>query len=64
MPVNFVEMVDILRSEGLDDSEINHQISVAMMEAERDFIEAYENNPIVQEGWRQQDLIDMYRRER
>lgn len=28
------------------------------------FIEDYECNPMVQEGWRQQDLIDMYRRER
>lgn len=27
-------------------------------------IEDYENDPIVQEGWRQQDIIDMYRRER
>ena len=28
------------------------------------FLEAYENNPEVQYGWHQQDIIDMYRRER
>lgn len=28
------------------------------------FIEDYECNPMVQEGWRQQDMIDIYRRER
>lgn len=28
------------------------------------FIEEYENNPMTCEGWAQQDLIDMYRRER
>lgn len=27
-------------------------------------IEIYENDPMVHEGWAQQDLIDMYRRER
>jgi len=62
--MDFVAMVDILREEGLSDSEINHQISVSMMEAERDFMEDYENDPLVQDGWHQQDLIDMYRRER
>jgi hypothetical protein len=28
------------------------------------FIEEYENDPMTCEGWAQQDLIDMYRRER
>ena len=28
------------------------------------FIEDYENDPMVNEGWHQQDIIDMYRRER
>ena len=27
-------------------------------------IEDYENDPFIQEGWRQQDIIDMYRCER
>ena len=33
-------------------------------EAEAQFIEDYENDPEVQYGWYQQDLIDMRRRER
>lgn len=28
------------------------------------FVDEYENRPDVQAGWAQQDLIDMYRRER
>jgi hypothetical protein len=32
-------------------------------EAEADFIEEYNNRPDVQYGWRQQDLIDLRRRE-
>lgn len=62
--MDFVAMVDILRAEGFTDAEINHEISVSMMEAERNFIEDYENDLLVQDGWHQQDIIDMYRRER
>lgn len=36
---------------------------IAQEEHER-FLEDYYNDPMVQEGWRQQDIIDMYRRER
>lgn len=62
--INFVEMVDLLRAEGFTDAEINNQISISMMEAERDFLDDYYNDPLVQDGWHQQDIIDMYRRER
>jgi len=47
--------------------ELKEQIKQEMIfrEEEHDrFIEEYENNPLVCEGWAQQDLIDMYRRER
>lgn len=27
-------------------------------------IKDYENSPLIHEGWHQQDIIDMYRRER
>ena len=40
------------------------QVKEAVGEKAAQFIEDYENDPIVQEGWRQQDIIDMYRRER
>lgn len=62
--MTITELVDFYREEGLDDSEINHRIPRDLEEAEAAFYEAYENDPMIQEGWRQQDLIDMYRRER
>lgn len=62
--MDFVYMVDALRARGFDDTEINQEICRAMAESEHDFIEGYESDPVVQEGWHQQDVIDMYRRER
>lgn len=62
--MDFVYMVDQLRAEGYTDDEINREISRAMAEDQEAFIEAYENDPVVQAGWHQQDIIDMYRRER
>lgn len=47
--------------------ELREQIKQEMIfrgEEQERFIEEYENNPMVCEGWAQQDLIDMYRRER
>lgn len=47
--------------------ELREQIKQEMIfrgEEQERFIEEYENNPMVCEGWVQQDLIDMYRRER
>ena len=62
--MDFVYMVDRLRAEGYTTSEINAEICRAMAEAEDAFFESYENDPVVQEGWHQQDIIDMYRSER
>lgn len=62
--MDYVAMVDQLRAKGYSASEINNQISMAMAEEEEAFMESYENDPVVQEGWHQQDVIDMYRRER
>ena len=62
--MDFVAMVDHLRSEGYSPAEINNQIAMAMEEAHVAFMEDYENDPLVQDGWHQQDIIDMYRRER
>lgn len=46
--------------------EENCEIEAARYEEERSrqFYEDYYSNPEVQYGWHQQDLIDMYRRER
>ena len=62
--MDFVAMVDHLRSKGYSPDEINSQIARAMEEAHEAFMEDYENDPLVQDGWHQQDIIDMYRRER
>lgn len=62
--MTITELVDFYREEGLDDSEINRRILRDLEEAEAAFFESYENDPMIQEGWQQQDLIDMYRRER
>ena len=40
------------------------EYDIEVAEAEAQFIEDYENDPEVQYGWYQQDLIDMRRRER
>ena len=43
--------------------QIREEMRFRAEEHER-FLEDYYNNPMVNEGWAQQDLIDMYRRER
>lgn len=62
--MDFVYMVDQLRAEGYTAAEINAEICRAMAEEQEAFMEDYENDPVVQAGWHQQDIIDMYRRER
>jgi len=47
--------------------ELREQIKQEMIFREEEherFIEEYENDPMTCEGWAQQDLIAMYRRER
>ena len=48
---------------GYSESEINNEIGRAEAYAEEQFYEDYYNDPVVQYGWHQQDIIDMYRRE-
>lgn len=62
--MSITEMVDHYRAEGYSDREIDNMIMRDLEEAQARFIEDYENDPIVQEGWHQQDIIDMYRNER
>lgn len=62
--LDFVALVDHYRQEGYEPEEINDAISQALSEAQEEFMEQYEDDPMVQEGWHQQDVIDMYRRER
>ncbi|MEG2621383.1 MAG: hypothetical protein RSC06_00660 [Clostridia bacterium] len=62
--MSVTELVDSYRDEGYSDEEIDLMVQRDLQEAKADFIDQYENDPIVQDGWAQQDLIDMYRYER
>ncbi|NBK25357.1 MAG: hypothetical protein EOM68_25460 [Spirochaetia bacterium] len=62
--MSITEMVDSYREEGCSDEEINRMVLRDLADQEEDRIEAYENDPMVQAGWAQQDLIDSYRYER
>lgn len=62
--IDYCEIVDQMRAQGYSDSEINHECGKAKAYAEEQFYEDYYNDPVVQQGWHQQDIIDMYRMER
>ena len=49
---------------GIDADEALGEWSRIQAERKARFYEDYYNDPIVQAGWAQQDVIDMYRRER
>ena len=51
-------------NEGLTAEEAEQEWNEAVAERHERFIESYYNDPYVQEGWAQQDVIDMYRAER
>lgn len=61
---SIVSLVDYYRRLGHSDGDIDSMIlrDLSLIQEER--IEDYENDPLVQDGWHQQDIIDMYRRER
>lgn len=62
--MNLYEFIENCKEEGLsaEEAEIEYHKAKAMEHAR--FIEKYENDPVVNAGLAQQDLIDMYRRER
>ena len=62
--MNLYEFVETCQREELsaEEAEIEYHKAKAMEHAR--MIEEYENDPAVHEGWAQQDMIDMYRRER
>lgn len=53
----FCEYCDVPLSDGYECRAIAGQEHEA-------FIRNYEDSPLVHDGWRQQDIIDMYRREK
>lgn len=62
--MSITELVDAYREQGYSDREIDNMVLRDMAMAQEQFVEDYENDPLVQDGWHQQDIIDMYRRER
>ena len=62
--IDFYEFVEQCKEEGLTSYEAQTEYEIACEEEHERFLEEYENDPIVQAGWAQQDVIDMYRRER
>ena len=52
------------KENGLDASEAGDEYFRAVEEHHKALLEEYENDPLVNAGWAQQDVIDMYRRER
>lgn len=62
--MDFYEFVDQCREDGMSSDEALNEWNRACSERAEAFREAYESDPEVQYGWYQQDVIDMYRRER
>lgn len=64
MAFDLYDFVECCKDEGLSAAEALEELNRAQAEAEATFIEEYESRPDVCYGWYQQDIIDMYRRER
>lgn len=62
--IDIYAFVEECRENGLDAYEAGLEYSRACAEERDAFMEDYYNDPVVQAGWAQQDLIDAYRRER
>ncbi len=62
--MDIYDFIEECKDQGLSASEALIAFYAEQEERERAFMEAYENDPIVQEGWRQQDMIDLRRFER
>ena len=62
--MNIYDFIIECINEGLTAEEAEQQWNEAVAERHEQFLYSYYNDPIVNEGWAQQDVIDMYRRER
>lgn len=62
--MNIYEFVELCKEDSLTASEAQDEWERYLAEKREQFLERYYNDPLVQEGWRQQDLIEMYRREK
>lgn len=62
--MDFYEFIDECRAEGLSSDEAMREWHRAEAERAEAFREAYYDDPVVQYGWHQQDMIDLRYRER
>lgn len=62
--MNIYEFVELCKEDGLTASEAQDEWERYLAEKQEQFLERYYNDPLIQDGWRQQDLIEMYRREK
>jgi hypothetical protein len=64
MAINIYDFVQECLEQGLSAEEAESEYAKMQEEIREDFYERYYNDPLVCEGFAQQDVIDMYRRER
>ena len=62
--IDIYEFIETCKENGLSTHEAQIEYGRAVEEERERRLEEYYNDPIVGEGWHQQDIIDMYRRER
>lgn len=62
--IDIYEFIEQCKEEGMTRQQAMLSLGRYMNECRNSVIEDYYNDPIVQDGWHQQDIIDMYRMER
>ena len=62
--IDIYEFIEQCKEEGMTSRQAMQELTRYMNESRNRFVEDYYNDPLVQEGWHQQDIIDMYRMER
>lgn len=62
--IDLYSFIDNCLQAGLSNQEALALLHKAEQEEQEAFLADYNSRPDVMEGWRQQDIIDMYRRER
>ena len=62
--LNIYDFIEECKAQGPSASEAEDEYFRAVEDNRNRIIEEYENSPETWAGWAQQDVIDMYRRER
>ena len=62
--IDIYEFVENCKAKGMNTTEASREYEKAWAEDGEVFLDSYYNDPEVQYGWYQQDMIDLRRRER